>query len=375
MKYKKAQLKPDEKACLELRGLYEQYGYQKYKMGKFEEYSLYVQNKDFLGSDKVIAFTDLDGRMLALKPDVTLSIIKNTQATPEQNEKLYYIENVYRESKESHTFKEINQMGLEYIGNIDSYAITEVISLAARSLANISGEYILEISHMSFVVELLESLQISETVKRKLIRLIRSKNTDGIRKAAENEELSRIQIESLCRIPFLYGPVKETIKQAREIALNSAMEKALDKLDEIYGALEIMGEAEGIQVDFSMVNDIDYYNGIIFRGYIKELGRSVLAGGQYDHAMEILGKKAGAIGFALYLNEINRIAEARPEADVDVILLYSEEEPLSQVIQAVQQLQQKGRSVRAEQKLPSGLRCNSVYRLKNGQLVKEEQSC
>ena len=32
-------LKPDEKATLQLRGLYEEYGYQKYKMGKFEEYS------------------------------------------------------------------------------------------------------------------------------------------------------------------------------------------------------------------------------------------------------------------------------------------------------------------------------------------------
>ena len=94
MKYKKAKLKPDEKACLQLRGLYEQYGYKKYKMGKFEEYSLYAENKDFLGSDKVITFTDPDGRLLALKPDVTLSIIKNTNATSESNEKLYYLENV-----------------------------------------------------------------------------------------------------------------------------------------------------------------------------------------------------------------------------------------------------------------------------------------
>ena len=165
MKYKKAELKPDEKACLELRGLYEQYGYKKYKMSKFEEYSLYVENKDFLASDKVITFTDLDGRLLALKPDVTLSIIKNTQATIQCNEKLYYIENVYRESRESHTFKEISQMGLEYIGKVDAYCITEVIALAAKSLRTISKDYILEVAHMSFVVELLESLQVNEHIK------------------------------------------------------------------------------------------------------------------------------------------------------------------------------------------------------------------
>ena len=109
MKYN---LKPDERATLELRGLYEKYGYKKYKISKFEEYSLYATNRDFLIGDKVLTFTDLDGRLLAMKPDVTLSVINNTRATREKSEKLYYIENVYRENRENHCFKEINQMGL-----------------------------------------------------------------------------------------------------------------------------------------------------------------------------------------------------------------------------------------------------------------------
>ena len=113
MKYN---LRPDETATLELRGLYEKYGYKKYKISKFEEYSLYVENRDFFTGDKVLSFTDLDGRLLAMKPDVTLSIINNTRAEKGKSEKIYYIENVYRESKENHSFKEINQMGLEYMG-------------------------------------------------------------------------------------------------------------------------------------------------------------------------------------------------------------------------------------------------------------------
>lgn len=153
MKAQKAKLQRDEIVTLELRGLYEQLGYRKYKMGRFEEYQLYVENKDFLGSDKVISFTDLDGRLLALKPDVTLSIIKNTKATRKNSEKLYYIENVYRESKESHTYQEIHQMGLEFIGDVDRYGVVEVLSLAAQSLESVSKDYLLEISHMNFVVE------------------------------------------------------------------------------------------------------------------------------------------------------------------------------------------------------------------------------
>ena len=375
MKYKRAELKPDEKACLELRGLYEQYGYKKYKMSKFEEYSLYVENKDFLATDKVITFTDLDGRLLALKPDVTLSIIKNTKATVECNEKLYYIENVYRESRESHTFQEISQMGLEYIGKVDAYCITEVIALAAKSLRTISKDYILEVSHMNFVVELLESLHVTEHIKYKLLRHIRIKNVDGIRKYAQSADLSEAQIESLCSLPQLYGDVAKTLTRAREICLTAAMEQALNELAEIYGALKALGLAKNIQVDLSIVNDIDYYNGIIFKGYIRELGKCVLAGGQYDQAMALLGKKVDAIGFALYLNEINRIAGESPSYDVDAVILYKCSEGVVAIAEAVRLLQKEGISVRAEKALPPNLRYKALYRLEDGQLRKEDSLC
>ena len=131
-------LKPEEQAILKMRRLYEQHGYQKYKMSRFEEYSFYMENKSFLTEQNILTFTDLDGKLLALKPDVTLSIIKNTKASASHTEKLYYIENVYRASKESHTYKEINQVGLECIGRVDQFTVLEVIALAVESLAAVS---------------------------------------------------------------------------------------------------------------------------------------------------------------------------------------------------------------------------------------------
>jgi len=373
MIYKKAALKPDEKVCLELRGLYEQFGYKKYKMSKFEEYSLYVENKDFLGTDKVITFTDLDGRLLALKPDVTLSIIKNTNATPQENEKLYYQENVYRENRESHTFTEINQMGLEYLGDVDNYAITEVITLAAESLKTISDNYILELAHMGFVVELLESLQVSRNTQIEFLKQIRMKSADGIRLVAQKADLSTLQVESLCKLPTLYGDVMSTIEEAKKICMNGAMERALGEIAEIYQALEAMGYADRIQLDLSIVNDIDYYNGIIFKGYVEELGKAILAGGQYDQAMEYLGKKANAIGFAVYLNEINRIMASRKEYDVDAVVIYGSEN-VADIAAAVKNLQEQGLTVRAEKQEPAGLRYRELYRLENSQLTPVQEA-
>ena len=115
-------LKPQERASLRLRAIYERSGYRKYRMGRFEEYGLYQENLHFLPSEQVITFTDLDGRLLALKPDVTLSIAKNAQTVDGGCAKYYYMENVYRPSLESHTFQEISQMGLEFIGGQGGYA-------------------------------------------------------------------------------------------------------------------------------------------------------------------------------------------------------------------------------------------------------------
>ena len=144
-------LKPEERAVYALRELYRGYGYLPFKMSKFEEYDLYVRNKDFLVSDRIITFTDVGGQLLALKPDVTLSIIKNGEDRAGEKQKVCYNENVYRVSGSTHRFKEILQTGLECIGDLDSYDICEVVTLAAASLATISNTYALDISHMGLV--------------------------------------------------------------------------------------------------------------------------------------------------------------------------------------------------------------------------------
>ena len=127
----------EEKALFALRELYEGHGYRRFQMSRFEEYRLYVQNKDFLVSDQVITFTDPSGKLMALKPDVTLSIIKNAADEPGKVQKLYYHENVYRPNGAMGSFKEIMQAGLECVGDLSAYDVAEVAYLAAKSLQSL----------------------------------------------------------------------------------------------------------------------------------------------------------------------------------------------------------------------------------------------
>jgi len=149
---------PAERSTLQLRVLYEGAGYRKFRCSHFEEYSLYQQNERFLSDSQVITFTDLDGKLRAIKPDVTLSIAKNAQPTAGECKKYYYTEQICRPSRESHTFSEISQMGLECIGAVGAAEQAEVVRLALESLASLEVPTVLEVSHMGFVTALLDTL-------------------------------------------------------------------------------------------------------------------------------------------------------------------------------------------------------------------------
>ena len=169
-----------EIATYSLRSIYIKNGYTQYKMSKFEPYDLYVQNKNFLVSDNVITFNDTDGKLMALKPDVTLSIIKNSKDKTDELMKVYYNENVYRVSKDTNSFKEIMQVGIECLGKVELDTITEVLNLASESLETISSDSVIEISHLDIVLGVLDYLKVSDVGRAKIIKLLGEKNLQGI---------------------------------------------------------------------------------------------------------------------------------------------------------------------------------------------------
>ena len=154
-------LPKDERTYLELGALYERDGYALYKMKKFEEYSLYVDNRNFLGSESVLTFQGFGGKLMALKPDVTLSIVKNARVPEDRPLRLYYRESVYRTERGGTDFKEINQMGLECIGALDGEDVRGICALAAESLSVIDPDFIFSVSHMGYISALLDELDLA----------------------------------------------------------------------------------------------------------------------------------------------------------------------------------------------------------------------
>ena len=355
-------LKPEERVLFALRALYQSYGYSQFKMSKFEEYDLYVRNKDFLISDGIITFTDTDGRLMALKPDVTLSIIKNAREAAGCVQKLYYNENVYRVSGSTRCFKEIMQTGLECIGDVDLYDLCEVISLAAMSLKAIDERSALELSHMGVVSALVDALELDGETRAQVLRCVGEKNADGVRKLCAGRD-----IDGLLALIAAHGPAASVIEKLRPWCREGAAKAALDELAAVTGALDANGVEVG--VDFSIVNDMNYYNGVVFMGYIDGIPASVLSGGQYDKLMQRMGKSARAVGFAIYMDLLERLPDAARPYDVDVLMLYDEGADVAALTKAVRELAEGGRRVVAQKAVPEKLRYREILRFDSRQGV------
>ncbi|MBO4363002.1 MAG: ATP phosphoribosyltransferase regulatory subunit [Clostridia bacterium] len=331
-----------------LSGIYAGFGYSPYKMSKFEEYDLYARNREFLISDGVITFTDTDGRLMALKPDVTLSIIKNCDARPGQTKKLFYSENVYRVSKGTDSFKEIPQTGLECIGRVDGYCVAEVLYLAALSLKATGRGFVLDLGEQELLTGAAMRISDDPASLEELMACVREKNTHGIEEIAARLKLSDAGAAApLKTLAGLYGTPAETLPEVAETAAELGLENAYFKLKNAVDALEGTDCAGCVRIDFSTAGDRNYYNGIAFKGYVEGVPERVLSGGQYDRLVRRFLPDGQAIGFAVYVDALERLPRVRNEFDGDVLLVYPEGVPQKTVLQTVIGMNAKGLTVKA----------------------------
>lgn len=361
-------LRREERAIFELRELYELLGYKKYKMSKFEEYELYLENKTFLPSQRVITFTDNSGKLLALKPDVTLSIAKNVPTSPGEPEKLYYNENVYRTPHGSNEYKEIMQVGLEYLGELDLYGQCEVLTLACKSLMKLSENYVMVVSHLGFVSGLLEECALGESQNEKLLECIGHKNAHELKRLCGEFGVSKELTSDIAGLTTLYGSFEDALGRAGELVRNDTMRDALEQLHDIHRVMSGDSCCGNYKLDFSVINDLSYYNGLIFQGFISGVPGAILSGGRYDKLMEKLGKNTNAMGFAVYVDQLEHCGEEDEGFDIDVLLLYDKGAEATKLSAAVKMLTANGQRVRVQSTKTSRLRYKQLLKLSDGGL-------
>ena len=313
-------LKPEERAVFALRSLFSSHGFLPFKMSRFEEYELYARNKDFLVSDSVITFTDTDGKLMALKPDVTLSIIKNARFAPGEKQKLFYNENVYRVSAKTHQFTEIMQSGVECIGNLNDSDKAGMLELALSALGLLGGSFVLSVSHMGLISAAIEEASSLDGFKAVALDCLSGKNLHELaglcNEFGVEEEKSRL----LFTLAGLHGEPEDVLGKLESLPLSAEAKAAAKELAELASMLKGAKGFEKLRFDFSIASDMKYYNGIVFSGFLEGVPEPVLSGGQYDRLLRRMGKKGSALGFAVYLDTLELQSTAEEGKDDGAML-------------------------------------------------------
>ncbi len=351
-------LKNKEKAIYDLRALFGSCGYSEFKAGKFEDYELYAENKDFLANEGILTFTDANGRLKALKPDVTLSVAKDAEWQPGVTRKIYYDDEVYRMSSYSHDFREIMQTGVECMGDVDLYDECEIVLMAVRSLELISRDYVLDISHMGVVREVVGGLGLPQPEVKRVLHCLGQKNAHGAIAICDAAGVPEEASSKLLRLISAYGDMDEVLAEVRGLV----SEEAAETLGCVRDVLKSEGLDKNVRFDFSVVNEMGYYNGIQFSGFVKGLAKPLLAGGRYDNLMKSMGKKnCGAVGFSVSLDALDELGRqsqtaGTPKNDVDVLILYDEDTNIEELTRNIDEIRENGKTVLAQRAVPDKLK-------------------
>lgn len=295
-----------ERIMYSLRALYFSYGYRRYRMDKFEDYDLYGKNRDFLVSDRLITFTDGSGRLKALKPDVTLSVLRNSHGLSDGIEKYCYNESVYRMGPDG-SFHEIPQSGIECIGSVDEACVAEVLLLAAKSLAVLSAEYVLSLSELTVLFALISAAAADEKDRALLFKAAAKRSLGEIDEIALSSG-KKAQAAALKTLLTLPSDPKEAMELLLQLPLAGAERQAAERFARLI--LGLCEEGLRVEPDFTIFGDTSYYNGIVFKGFLKDVPNSVLSGGQYGGLMRSMGLQGETAGFAVYLDRLSEAGGA-----------------------------------------------------------------
>ena len=301
-----------------LINIYERFGFKKIKLSKFEDYNLYNNNKDFLQTEHILTFMNLNGNLKSLRPDVTLSIVKKVLKDNEkETQKIYYIEDIYKIV--SNEYEEIPQVGVEIIGKLNNYSNLEIISMAIESLKSINKNYILEISNIDFISAIFDEINLEENLKIEILNNIYLKNKHDLEKLL-NKNVDNKYKKYILSFIELSGNYKYILKKLKSLIINKKMQKSYEELKSLSFVFELYNNFDKILLDFSIESQLGYYNGIIFKGYIKESNDIILSGGRYDKLLNKFNSNKNAIGFAIYMD---KLYEKNKTSDfIDILILY-----------------------------------------------------
>ncbi|HBG5344779.1 TPA: ATP phosphoribosyltransferase regulatory subunit [Clostridioides difficile] len=269
----------------------------------FEEYDEFTTINNKIPEESMVKV--VNGKVMVLRADITTSIIKSLVPRWEDGLKLklFYNSSIYK-NKNTVGIKEIRQIGCEYLGESSVEADREVVKLALKILEKYNNNFILEVGSSKYIHGLLEELNLNKNCENQIKNLLYTKNTHELKVYIEELKIKSEVKELLSNILSLQGNLYNVIEKSKKFYCNNKMKQALEELKQVNNLIEECNFLDKARFDLSMITMLDYYEGIMFRGYYPNSYKEILSGGRYDSLTKEYGKEIPAIGFTLSVDEL-----------------------------------------------------------------------
>ena len=291
-------------------------GYEYFEPSNFDDIDRFGPLMSTMGQASMVKFIASDSRILTLNPDNTTSIISRIIPLWQDGMKLklFYSATASRSDREL-GISEIRQVGVERLGESDFQTDEEVILLALDILSQFSIDFVLEVSNSKFVDGLLGETNLSSVEKRRLKGLVYRKDKQGIADFAKGAPLPEPVSDCLLTILNLQGDAEDIKAQGKRFCMNKKMADSIQEITALKKFLDAYGYLDNVSFDLSMIAELDYYDGLMFKGYYPGYFKDALSGGRYDSFTKEYGKKIPAIGFSLDLDQVTNLRIKQKEKE------------------------------------------------------------
>ena len=352
-----------------IHSIFKKSGYSELITPGLEFFDVFNLSSRHFPQESLYKLVDSKGRLIVLRPDSTTPMARVVATRLKDAPlplRLYYNQCVYNISPLlTGRSDQIVQTGIELIGSSSKTADLEVITTAVEVLSSChSGKFSLEIGDIGFFRELVNKLEVNDDMKEDIRSLIETKNYPAL-----NDLLDKIGkndiTHALKRLPRLFGG-EEVFEKASKLFRDEKIDKILDNLKSVYKDVSQLCVDGEITVDLGMVNRVDYYTGIIIKGYLEGYGEEVLSGGRYDKLIAEFGYDVPATGFAVNVNAVSSIISKNTKVSVKPsdIIVFAEKGYEMKAVLAAQNYRKQG--LTAENALSDNLDDVREYAAKKG---------
>ncbi|MBR1384851.1 MAG: ATP phosphoribosyltransferase regulatory subunit [Ruminococcus sp.] len=335
-----------------LASLFNSFGYSEVVTPGIEFYDLFSGSSRHFRQDMMYKLTDSKGRLIVIRPDSTVPIARlvSTRLTAAVLPlRLYYNQPVYENNALlKGRSDEIAQSGIELIGGEDTErADYEAMCLALEALDRFdSDNFRFEIGDIGYFKELVSKLDVDDSTREEIRLLISAKNFPALNDILDEVGNTPITA-SLKALPRLFGG-EEVFEKASSLYTDDKINAILSHLNDVYRKLCDLGYGGKISVDLGIVSHVDYYTGIVFKGYLSGVGQSVLKGGRYDGLLSEFGRPCPAIGFGVNCDDVASYLRKKglaPEISSPDCIIFAENGKSAEAVAFAKKLASEGNKV------------------------------